>query len=91
MLVAASVANAGGLWLALLLLGSALVGAGWLGVTAQKRQAIVSDPGWRERLTSPTYLIPTLLVIVQLILFLFSPQLITQLSRWATVPWLTTP
>jgi hypothetical protein len=91
MLVAASAANAGGLWLAMLLLGSALVGAGWLGVAGHSRQTIGPGPGWRGRLTSPTYLIPTLLVILELILFLYSSQLITQLSQWATVPWLTAP
>jgi NADH:ubiquinone oxidoreductase subunit 2 (subunit N) len=91
MLVAESAANAGGLWLALLLLGSALVGAGWLGVAARSRHTGGPDPGWREWLTSPAYLITTLLVILQLILFLASSQLISQLTQWATIPWLTAP
>lgn len=89
-LVAQSAANASGLWLALLLIGSTLVAAGWL-MHSSPQQNKPDRPGWRARATSPAYLIPTLLLIVQLALFLAAPTLIDNLTRWAATPWLTAP
>jgi len=90
-LVAGSAANAGGIWLALLLAGSGLVAAGWLALAARGGLGGQVNPGWRQWLTDPAYLLPTLLVLAQLAFFLASLQLIAQLDQWATVPWLVAP
>ena len=89
-LVASSAANSNGLWLVLLLVGSALVGAGWLAIAARNRSAGQPNTGWRDWLTNPTYLFPTLLVILQFALFVASFPLATELSK-ATILWLTAP
>ncbi|MEO8287383.1 MAG: hypothetical protein ABI670_13240 [Chloroflexota bacterium] len=89
-LVAQSAANEGGLWLAILLLGSAMVAAGWLALTAGS--ASTDDlRGWRGRLLSPLYFVPILLIVLQIAIFLWASQLTTQLNLWALVPWLTAP
>jgi formate hydrogenlyase subunit 3/multisubunit Na+/H+ antiporter MnhD subunit len=90
-MVASSAANTGGVWLGLLLVGTALVGAGWLAITTRNRLTGQTSVGWREWITNPAYLIPTLLVILQLVLFVASFSLANELSKWATIPWLTAP
>jgi formate hydrogenlyase subunit 3/multisubunit Na+/H+ antiporter MnhD subunit len=95
-LVAGSAANSGGIWLVILLAGSALVAAGWLRIADWPmdypgRERSKPSPGWRDWLTNPAYLLPTLLIIVQVALFLASSQLIAQLNDWAKVPWLVGP
>jgi len=102
-LVAGSAANVGGIWLAMMLVGSTLVAAGWLGVvgwTKDERRKTKDDRqdeasrgmrGWRRWLTDPAYLTPALLVIVQLALFLASSELVSQLNEWAKLPWFTSP
>jgi hypothetical protein len=90
-LVAGSAADEGGIWLALLLAGSGLVVAGWLAQAARGGSAGQVNPGWRQWLTDPAYLLPTLLVLAQIAFFLASLQLIAQLNQWATVPWLVAP
>jgi formate hydrogenlyase subunit 3/multisubunit Na+/H+ antiporter MnhD subunit len=91
-LVAGSAANAGGLWLALLLLGSALVAAAWLS-TIFKPEAKEPDTqtARRNRLTDPILLLALVLIIAQLALFLLSNNRLTPLLDWATIPWITAP
>ena len=91
-LVAGSAANAGGLWLALLLLGSALVAAAWLS-TIFKPEAKEPDTQTvrRNRLTEPILLVAFVLIIAQLALFLLSNNRLTPLLDWATIPWITAP
>jgi hypothetical protein len=107
LLVAGSAANVGGIWLATMLVGSALVAAGWLGVVGWTKGPEPAKEGRRTKddrkeqasrgmrgwrwLTDPAYLTPALLVIVQLALFLASSELVTQLNEWAKLPWFTSP
>jgi formate hydrogenlyase subunit 3/multisubunit Na+/H+ antiporter MnhD subunit len=100
LLVAASGANAGGLlWLAVLLVGTALVGAGWLGISGSNRKSSISTADiprttrarWRAWLTDPILILSTLLAISQLVLFAASFWLASALGEWANIPWLTGP
>ena len=93
LLVAQSAANAGGLWLALLLTGSALVGAAWLANRDEEwtPPAQDEDSDWRQRLTDPILLLTLALAVAQVALFLVSAARLTPLLNWATVPWLTVP
>jgi hypothetical protein len=94
-LVAQSAANAGGLWLALLLAGSGLVGGAWLANRGQEwaSPAIIEDGdrGWKERLTDPIVLLTVVLAAAQVGLFLVGSWRLAPLLSWATVPWLSGP
>lgn len=89
-LVAQSAANSGGLWLGLLLIGSALVGGAWLARRDQSQTAGVEDEdgGWSQRLTDPVLLLTVALVIAQVALFCVASSRLAPLLKWATVPWL---
>jgi formate hydrogenlyase subunit 3/multisubunit Na+/H+ antiporter MnhD subunit len=92
MLVAGSAANTGGLWLGLLLLGSALVAAAWLSAVFKPVESKPDTAGTtRNRLSDPVLLIALVLVVAQLALFVLSNSRLTPLLDWATVPWLTAP
>jgi hypothetical protein len=93
MLVAQSAANAGGLWLALLLAGSGLVGGAWLSNRGEQwaAPAIVEDREWGRRLTDPILLLTVVLAVAQLALFVVASSRLAPLLGWATVPWLTAP
>lgn len=92
MLIAGSAANAGGLWLGLLLLGSALVAAAWLSTVFRPERGQSDVPATRRKLTSdPLMLVAVVLVVAQIALFLLSNSRLTPLLDWAALPWLTAP
>jgi hypothetical protein len=92
MLIAGSAANAGGLWLALLLLGSALVAAAWLSSIFKPDEGKSNVPATRRKLLAdPLMLVAVVLIIAQLALFLLSNSRLTPLLDWAALPWLTAP
>ena len=92
MLIAGSAANAGGQWLALLLLGSALVAAAWLSTIFKPERGKADVPGTRRKLLSdPLMLVAVVLIVAQLALFLLSNSRLTPLLDWAVLPWLTAP
>ncbi|MGA7731358.1 MAG: hypothetical protein WCD37_08800, partial [Chloroflexia bacterium] len=95
MLVAQSAANAGGLWLALLLAGSGLVGGVWLANRGQEwaSPAIIEDRDrdWGQRFTDPIALLTVALAAAQVGLFLVGSSRLAPLMNWATVPWLSGP
>ncbi len=89
-LVGQAAVNAGGVWLAVLLLGTGLVAAGWLRVGIGGWALGTGDNAYSVILTVPFILI-TGLAIAQLALFAMSGQLATYLTTWANLPWLTAP
>lgn len=92
LLVAQGASDKGGLWLALLLIGSALVVAAWLifiTPTPQSQPPNAPSTGARRWLANPSYLLALILIIVQLALFIASTPLVELLTQWATVPWLS--
>lgn len=92
MLIAGSAANAGGLWLALLLVGSALVAAAWLSTVFKPERGKSDVPATRRKLISdPLMLVAVVLIVAQLALFLLSNSRLTPLLDWAALPWLTAP
>lgn len=98
MMVGQAAANSGGLWLAFMLVGSAMVGAAWLmhaGHPAPRKtveEAEEAEGGtWVQRITDPVLLLSTALVATQIALFLASSSRIVPLMNWAVVPWLTAP
>jgi hypothetical protein len=93
MLIAQSAANAGGLWLGLLLAGSALVGGAWLANRNAEwaSPSIVEDREWGRRVTNPLLLLTLALAVAQVALFLVAASRLAPLLSWATVPWLTAP
>jgi hypothetical protein len=93
LLVAQSAANANGLLLVLLLLGSALVAGAWMasGNIHGVEAADSSGAGWRDWLSGPDRLLALTLVIVQLGMFFASVLMGGWLDRWAGVPWLVAP
>ena len=92
MLVAGSAANAGGPWLALLLLGSALVAAAWLSAIFRPERSRADAPATRRKLLSdPLMLVAVVLIVTQVALFLLSNSRLTPLLDWAALPWLTAP
>ena len=71
-LIAGAGASLGGLWLAGLVLGSALVGASWL--AAGGRGPLRPEPTvWRARFAGPTLLIVLLLAAAQVAWFFLAP------------------
>jgi hypothetical protein len=92
MLIAGSAANAGGLWLALLLLGSALVAAAWLSNIFKPERGKSDVPATPRKLRSdPLMLVAVVLIVAQLALFLLSNNRLAPLVDWASLPWLTAP
>jgi NADH:ubiquinone oxidoreductase subunit 2 (subunit N) len=95
LMVAQSAANSSGLWLAMLLSGSALAAAAWLAAGANAPQPDNPPPDTtatlRPRLTSPIPLLICILIATQLALFLASSQLSSILATWAGIPWITAP
>jgi hypothetical protein len=98
LLVAGSAVNEGGLWLAVLLVGSALVGAGWLSIAGRNKSTATADGvssptgrGWRRWLADPALLLTTFLAAAQIVMFAASFWLASELDKWANVAWLTGP
>ncbi|HYP42378.1 MAG TPA: hypothetical protein VEX13_18640 [Chloroflexia bacterium] len=95
LLIAQAAANSSGLWLAMLVSGSALAAAAWLaaGANAPQPEHPTRDTPttMRPRLTSPIPLLICILIAAQLALFLASGQLSSILTAWAGIPWITAP
>ncbi|HYO49916.1 MAG TPA: hypothetical protein VEW94_08690 [Chloroflexia bacterium] len=95
LLIAQAATNSSGLWLAMLLSGSALAAAAWLAAGANVPQPENTPPGTtatvRPRLTTPIPLLVCILIAAQLALFLASGQLSSILAAWAGIPWITAP
>lgn len=95
LLVAQAATNSSGLWLAMLLSGSALAAGAWLATTPNPSQPENSPPDTatniRARLTSPLPLLICILIAAQLALFLAATQLSSILAAWAAIPWITAP
>ncbi|HYP38847.1 MAG TPA: hypothetical protein VEX13_00665 [Chloroflexia bacterium] len=95
LLVAQAATNNGGLWLAMLLSGSALAAGAWLAAGASPPRPDTPPPDptatVRAQLTSPIPLLLYLLIAAQLALFLASSQLSSILAAWAGIPWITAP
>jgi hypothetical protein len=72
-LIAQAGANAGGLWLIGLVLGSALVGAAWLAAAGSKAPLRPEAIVWRTRFSGPSLLLVLLLAAAQLALFFLAP------------------
>jgi hypothetical protein len=87
LLVAQAAANHNGWWLAGLLLGTILTGAGWLGWIRRPRVETTDEGRGGIRLNVVTVLIAVLLA-AQVGLFLGSGRLIDVLGAWTGVPWL---
>jgi multicomponent Na+:H+ antiporter subunit D len=95
LLVAQAATNSNGLWLAMLLSGSALAAAACLAVGANAPKSKQPPPDttttMRPRLASPIPLLICILIAAQLTLFLASGQLSSILAAWAGIPWITAP
>jgi hypothetical protein len=74
-LIAQAGVNAGGWWLAGLVLGSALVGGAWLASAGGKAPLRPEPIVWRERFSGPLLLIVVLLAAAQLALFFLAPAM----------------
>ncbi|HET9494366.1 MAG TPA: hypothetical protein VFR15_09060 [Chloroflexia bacterium] len=72
-LIAQAGANAGGLWLIGLVLGSALVGAAWLAAAGSSAPLRPEPVVWRARFAGPSLMLVLLLAALQLALFFFAP------------------
>lgn len=87
LMVAQAAANLNGLWLGLLLVGSALVAVAWL----QKSNRLIANS---ERANSG-FSLPTVFICVligsQLGLLAFSGRILEALAAWGSVPWLSVP
>jgi NADH:ubiquinone oxidoreductase subunit 2 (subunit N) len=95
LLVAQAATNSSGLWLTMLLSGSALTAGAWLATIPNPPQPDNPPPNTtaniRATLTSPIPLLVCLLITAQLALFLASAQLSSLLAAWAPIPWITAP
>ncbi|HYO48234.1 MAG TPA: hypothetical protein VEW94_00175, partial [Chloroflexia bacterium] len=94
--VAQAATNSNGLWLAMLLSGSALAAAAWLATGANAPESEQPPPDttnitMRPRLTSPIPLLICILTAAQLALFLASGHISSILAAWAGIPWITAP
>jgi hypothetical protein len=87
LLVAQAAANHNGWWLAGLLLGTILTGAGWLGWIRRPRTEREDEEPRGIRWNVVTVLIAVLLA-AQVALFLGSGRLVDVLGAWTGVPWL---
>lgn len=88
LLIAQAAANAGGLWLALLLFGSILTAAGWL--TAHARSAFAVGEEKEEKRPTLELLVWTL-IAAEVALFLAAGPLAEMLGGLTTAPWLVAP
>ncbi|HEX8600696.1 MAG TPA: hypothetical protein VF952_19540 [Chloroflexia bacterium] len=95
LLLSQAAVNLSGVWLAVLLLGSFMVGGAWLSWLARAREDI-GEPlarveGVRDVLSTPLLLLVCALVAAQPVLFFASGRITEVLATWATVPWTIGP
>ena len=100
LMLAQAAANHNGWWLAVLLLGTLLTGAGWLRSGILKAQNVTPAGNTEQNASAATphdiewnaaTLIIITLVIVQVALFLSSGLIANILASWTNIPWLGTP
>jgi hypothetical protein len=86
LLVAQAAANSGGIWLGLMLLGSALTATAWVSVVGSQ-WSVVGE----ESASTTLQVLTGVLIATQLGLFVASGAIAAALQAWANIPWLSNP
>jgi NADH:ubiquinone oxidoreductase subunit 2 (subunit N) len=94
LMVAQSAANIGGIWLAVMLIGTLLLGIAWARTQVDDRNSSATSSEHTNQKSSLWGVNPLLIIVLlaaQLGLFLLSGRIAEALGSWAGAPWLLTP